>query len=220
MNPLHAQKDYQLYFNEDKVSNSQYITISLGNLNLPSGSIVACDPITTLGRSLAFNKLVPKGTYPVTAAVYVDESSSGTIALVKIEFLNKPISYWEMALTEYDDVSLMTNPNDYFGFPVNANLACFCDEITQDSFENNTAINPEDNSEEENFYEQLDQLLYENPSTQNEDYHWMNYTIPGTEQQNLILFTSGKGEGNYPCYWGMTAENEVAALVVDFFVVQ
>jgi hypothetical protein len=32
------------------------------------------------------------------------------------------------------------------------------------------------------------------------------------------MFQSGYGDGIYPAYWGMTNDNEIVSLVIDFFV--
>lgn len=45
--------------------------------------------------------------------------------------------------------------------------------------------------------------------------NWVNFTIPKTTH-NMVMFQSGKGDGNYKAYWAMGKGNKICRLILDF----
>ncbi|WP_126973299.1 DUF4241 domain-containing protein [Gynurincola endophyticus] len=217
MDFLRSKTDYSTYFTGNQ-ENMSLMELNLGNLYLPSGQIVACDPLVCLGRSLAFNKTLPAGSYPVTAYVKQNEEQGDRIALIKIEFKPDTTVRWEMALTEFDDIALMTKPDDFFGFPVDSGLASLCDAETQELYEAFTDKYYSEQSGTDIYTDYFKAMFEKNAAETDTGGNWINFTIPHSTLHNVVMFSSGFGDGNYPCYWGINAKNEVCSLVVDFFV--
>lgn len=218
MDFLRSKTDYSTYFAGSQ-KNTPLVELSLGNLYLPSGRIVASDPLVCLGKSLAFDKTLPPGSYPVTAYVRPDKEKGDRIALIKIEFTPDTVVRWEMALTEYDDITLMTKADDFFGFPVDSGLASLCDADTQELYDAFTDKYYGESSGTD-IYTDYFKTMFEKNAATDTGAHWINFTIPHSTLHNVIMFSSGFGDGNYPCYWGVNAGNEVCSLVVDFFVIE
>lgn len=61
--------DYNQYFDNNKIDGTTLEHLALRELNLPSGKIIACDPLVGLGEHPAFVKTVSPGKYPVTACI-------------------------------------------------------------------------------------------------------------------------------------------------------
>ncbi|MEG4986373.1 DUF4241 domain-containing protein [Microcoleus sp. BR0-C5] len=202
-----------------------------GDLVLPSGRIIACDPGWLWCKDVdPFSRTVPPGRYPVLLSV-VD---SGRTACAMVKFCSESPVRWEMALRPSEDLAELRG-NQFFGYGVDAGMGCFVDAqvIERRSAEELQGL--VDRAFEQKL--QLDawlaaqdlvtQLTY--PSQQIIDPSGFNLTLdPDTDTFNLTLdpdtegnasaFSSGYGDGSYASYWGFTADDELACLVTDFGV--
>jgi hypothetical protein len=210
--------DYNNFFDSPEVDDVPLELFDLGNLNLPTGNIIAADPLVMLDGAKPFNRTIAPGVYPVTACVARMEEEGNRYAFVKLQFSAKRASSWEMALIEGQKTSVLKHDDEFFGFGVDAGLGCFCDVQTQtrynqwdaDFMKQNAGGNAYDD-----FFANEFQKNAEHP-----DYvaDWLNFTVPGTADLNIVMFSSGFGDGFYPCYWGVTDNGEICSLVVDFQV--
>jgi len=62
-------EDYNKYFERKIIDNIPLELLSLGELNLTTGQIIACDPLVCLYDSLPFTRTVQPGKYPVTVCI-------------------------------------------------------------------------------------------------------------------------------------------------------
>lgn len=197
-------------------------TLEIGDLNLPSGEIIAADPFFT-SHSKPFRRSVEPGTYPVVLGLAQQELSYFRLAFSKLVFSEHPVVRWEMAIeqdfTESEIISL--TPEDFVGFGVEAGLACFLDATTniaylqkQDQF---YADNPSGN-----YYDDVLAAEFALQSGSHEksssDGDWCNHVIQSGEPGNVIIFSSGWGDGYYPSYWGLDAEGQPVELIIDFLL--
>ena len=88
MKPVYSPINYNLYFDTSSYKNTELKFLELGKLNLPTGKIVACDPLVSLGEWLAFTKIVDPGIYPVIACIANSGDFEGRYAAVKLQFKN------------------------------------------------------------------------------------------------------------------------------------
>jgi len=218
---LDAPVDYSLFFSSNQYDGIELKHLELGDLFLPTGKIVACDPLVFLRDWEPFNKNVNPGKYPVTVCVAKTENSGDRYAVVQVKFsYGEPVK-WKMALSDDRKAEELKNPGDYVGFPVDAGLGCFCDFETQKlykQFEEKFYIsNPEGN-----IYDDYFAAEFKNNAEDKEDPNdigdWLNYNIPDSEDMNVIMFHSGYGDGYYPCYWGLDKSDNICRLIVDFMV--
>lgn len=64
---LDAVTDFARYFTEPTIGAVSVDVLSLGDLHLPTGRIIACDPMTELEDAQLYMRTVPPGVYPVQA---------------------------------------------------------------------------------------------------------------------------------------------------------
>lgn len=181
----------------------------VGDLQLPTGQLVACDPLTNPDRP-AFTTQLPPGTYPVILAIaqieermvikdeefmFTDESIAFSVIRLKE---TSPVHWNMMTLAEQETETL--EEGEFFGYPVDAGMGCFMDH--------STAL-------------LLSELLSSDEGTVDtiiQQVHGSDGFDMKLGEANSILFRSGYGDGSYPTYAGIDAEGEIAAVVTDFWV--
>ncbi|MDN3025096.1 DUF4241 domain-containing protein [Streptomyces sp. S.PB5] len=182
-----------------------------GQLDLPTGHLVACDPFVYLGSGdiEPFTVTVAPGRYRVEAAVATltrpDEPADARphrrVAAARLVIREEPTVTWELALLPGQDPAELKD-DEFFGYGVDAGTGCFYDAAAEQSF-------PETEEEEGPLWD-----AFEN-SDWSEGPHLVTSTRTG---HTLAAFTSGWGDGLYPTWVGRTATGEVACFVTDFFV--
>ncbi len=108
---------------------------------------------------------------------------------------------------------------EYFGFPVGAGLGCFVDESTNDLYlkmiDQFYSENPD-----KNYYDDLLAKEFEEYSSKSEFSSeigdWNNHIIDNQKKLNIIMFSSGWGDGYYPTYWGYDEIGSTIELTIDF----
>ena len=188
--------------------DSEEITLrhrALGELVLPSGKVVACDPFV-FPEIISFALQVPPGSYPVIACV-ADFSNSGdhrvAYAILRLS-AQEPVR-GEMATTPGQDTSTLEE-GYIFGYPVDAGIGCFMDAETGAALEQKLAIDAD-------YPQTLIPELFGG-----DDIPWLNLVLDPDTGANIIIFASGWGDGFYASYWGYAADNTIACLVTDFGV--
>lgn len=213
--------DYDFYFNTDQHGDIKLSVLTLGNLHVSSGQIVACDPLVNLGDTSPFTRQIPAGHYPVKIVVAETPDMGERYALAKLELSAKNAVRWELAYTcDVENKVAALKDDEYFGFPVDAGLGCFCDQQAQLAYAKFSADfrakNPESNIYDDYFAAEFKKNA-SNQDDPNDIGDWLNYTIPNT-QHNVIMFHSGFGDGYYPSYWGLDTDGQLTALMIDFQV--
>lgn len=101
---------------------------SAGQLHLPSGRLIAADPSLLDFDAKPFNVTVLPGTYPVSVslATFVDDPGHSRVAAARLDVGDRPAVRWELALRESQD-PLDLGYREFFGFGVDAGMACFVD---------------------------------------------------------------------------------------------
>lgn len=174
-----------------------------GRLRMTSGRIKACDPLVNIGRP-PFAVEVPNGQFPVRLALVEGGIDRGRVAFARVDFSSEPVTRWEMALVGGQDVATL-KADEFFGYPVDAGIGSFVDAET-------ATVADRQMSADENLAEGwIDQGDRKTPPT-----FYLDVAIgPG----NIIMFTSGWGDGVYASWFGYDAQGRVAALLTDFLVV-
>ena len=164
----------------------------LGNLDLPSGRLYACDPFVELEQdsAAAFLASVPAGSYPIQVArVRRDGTAGSWVVAVKLVIWDEPAFTWEV-----DD--------DRPGYGVDAGAGCFIDLESVPVFEQlhgagvdspvRAAFRPADG-------EAVATILTDAASG-----------------QAMAVFSSGPGDGYYPTWIGRGVSGEVVCFVTQF----
>jgi hypothetical protein len=213
--------DYNKYFDKKEIDDTPLDFLSLGELFVPSGEIIVCDPLAGYFHAKSLTKIVKPGWYPVTISVAKTKNSGERYAIAKLEFSKDKATRWELALIEGQDIKELKEEDEFFGFPVDAGLGCFMDAKTKyfyNEFDNEFMKDHPDG----NIYDDLFAAEFKkNAKDQNDTRDigdWLNFHLPNKQDMNVIMFHSGYGDGVYPSYWGVTDGGDICSLIIDFMV--
>ncbi|WP_234361909.1 DUF4241 domain-containing protein [Plantactinospora sp. BB1] len=195
--------DYDERFAVGEGTNGAPYSIERTWLLLPTGRIVATDPLAYDDDPAPFVQAVPPGRYRVDLLV-----KGRHIAAARLVIRDESAASWEGALPEG---SLEDSDAEVVGYDVNAGAGCFTDEQTFQQL-----------SEEPDPNWQLTLL---------EDLAWMRdgpTVIPRSEvdgcsgdegdENVLVAFPSGEGDGTYRTWVGRTGRGEITCFVTDFLL--
>ena len=182
----------------------------LDKLNLPSGDLVAADAITTPDRP-AFDTRLPAGRYPVSIAIkqILTKGKQGNtgnqrVAYAKLSITDKPVAQWLLATTCKPDPKHLDD-DEYYGYPVDAGVGSFMDVRAS-----KILCGIHDSGE---------RIIAELERHDVESWSWANFVVDPVGGLNVIVFSSGYGDGTYPTYYGLTNNGEIACVVTDFMIV-
>lgn len=166
----------------------------LGMLDLPSGRLVAADP---LGEEAApFARTVTPGRYPVILHVVRDSEGEEVIAFAELRLNSAlPVRY-EMALTGEEDTSEPLEEDGFFGYEAEEGFGGFWD----------VSLSPRDAE-----VDAIEDSLVASFSPRRMAVLWNP-----AEGRSLAAFSCGFGDGAYPSFWGLDAEGVPCCLIVDF----
>lgn len=222
-NKFRCKIDLDSYFTEKKIGEMEVDILNIGEVNFPTGEILACDPLVDLEDAKTYIQKVPIGKYHVKIAVVPSKDYGDRYACVKVEFnKNKPIVY-ELAVTGVEESMDEASEDEFYGFGVDAGMGCVVDKRTQEEYIKYWKKLEEDEEADNPFDDLFDDLLIENakeyPKYQREYGDWVNFTIPNTEC-NIPIFTSGWGDGYYPCYFGFDERGELCGFYIHFIDIE
>ncbi len=184
-----------------------------GKIHLPSGKLVACDPLIT-NDMLPFEISFPKGDFPIFVH---KERESNCIAYVEIQFSEKAASEWKMATTKGQNIKDL-NAEEIFGYPVESGMGCYMDEKTQEQL--NLLEQKLFRRKADDFmgiYEEFfhDHFFDHNGAIDQYAFLQPNAEFPG----NISAFETGYGEGFYASYIGFDQEQKPVKMVTEFIEV-
>ena len=215
--------DLESYFSEKKIGDVEVDTLEIGEVNFPTGEILACDPFIELEEKKPFIQKIPAGKYPVIISVVPSEEYGDRYACVKVEInKNKPVVY-ELAVLGNEEDMDGAGEDEFYGFGVDAGMGCVADKKTQEEYIkywNKIAKEKDvDNSFDDIFSSLLEESAKKYPKYQCDYGDWVNWTIPGTDC-NLPIFASGWGDGVYPSYFGYDENGEVCGFYIHFINIE
>ncbi len=191
-----------------------------GELRLPSGSIVACDPVMFLDGAEPFERVVAPGTYGVEVGV----TDEGVVAYALVRFSDEPIVSWQVGLFANRDAPRLGLPV----YPADSGVGCFLDaEVAtalaqkgQDHFEQGAKwvdAQNVDAEDDEAWHEAFERYEKEHPPPLS-DLSAGDEVEVDEAKGNLISFRTGKGDGTYATFWGLSERDEPVVLLTDFKV--
>lgn len=178
--------------------------LEIGKLAVPSGRIVACDPFVCDGIE-AFSRRVPVGKFPVQLAVARLSHGEERVAFARILFADRPAARWVMALRP-GQIPRELEPGHIYGYGVDTGTGAFMDAEAQAAYVAATA--------DEAATERLVTALNDAPVGSRA---WL---LRPFGHANVVMFSSGFGDGFYASYFGLDGAGRVVALVTDFGVVE
>ncbi len=216
-------QDLEVYFDlSDSQDADHLIEVTVGDLKLPTGEIMAGDPFF-MDESLPFARRVQPGNYPVKLYIREIGPDDYRIAYAKVELSSEKADHWILAVSEDMEMEdlLKMQEDDFFGFAVDSGMACFLDaqtnEVYQQKMDELYQKDAGANYYDDVLAEELKEYSADSPyATEYGD--WTNHFPDANSDLNVILFSSGSGEGVYPAYWGRNANKELTELIIDFMV--
>lgn len=204
---LSGKKEFETERNGKKYKYT-IVKEHIGKINLSTGSIIASDPFMYVYNP--FTRKVQEGLYDVYLYVAKSENNDMRVAFSVIEFENKIPSRFELALTKSDDIKKLDDEG-YYGYFVDTGYGSFMDEETAKKLSD---VNQNGEYEVDDIGDETEDVLRENYVN---TYSKCNYFI-GNEDKNIIIFSSGYGDGSYPCYYGFDEKDSVCVLMNDLMV--
>lgn len=176
----------------------------LGNLPVPSGRVVAADPVSLHSQTQPFTTRFPRGRFPVELAM-ARFNGDERVAFARILFSEAPVVSWEPALLP-GQKPLPLRSEAYYGYPVDAGMALFMDAANVGPLNRYLA----DRAASENLMVTSFRLDTESPSS------GFLYALP---PDTVAAFSTGFGDGSYATYVGLDAQRRPCRLLTDFQVI-
>ncbi len=170
----------------------------LGELKVVSGRIAASDPFVTAFDEPAavFARTAPVGVFPVEACVARFDNADARVACARVRFAATEAVRWEMATFAGQEALA---DDEAAGYGVDAGTGCFYDaEARGDVDEATGAV-----------------WLAAMEARGVDTWSWHVAELSGG---NVVMFSSGWGDGFYTSYWGFDGDGTVVELVTDFAV--
>ena len=215
--------EFELSFNlAEDMGERGLVEIHAGDVNLPTGRIVASDPFFSAEQT-AFARSVEPDKYPVYIYTEQIDKLHNRIAYAKIKFRPEPATRWILALTEdiTDEELKDLDEDEFYGFAVESGLASFMDEETNEEFINKLdALQEKD--PEYNYYDEVlseEFRLYSGKNAFSRELgDWNDHRVSPDSDNNIMMFAAGWGDGYYPAYWGLNDNGDIIELVIDFLL--
>jgi hypothetical protein len=183
--------------------------VDMGLLDVPTGEIVAADPLVTPDRPPFARKVAP-GRYPV-----VLYRAQGRTALAMLRFASGAPVRWELATVAGQDVATLKD-DEIFGYPVDAGTGCFMDKAAYPLMLEREKREIATGAANFNYYD--DVLAKDYPGERDGEFV-LHVPLPESPL-NVAVFSSGWGDGFYASFWGLDASGEPLVLMTDFGVLE
>lgn len=204
--PAQASSNLGLFgLSETELARREITVTPIGDLELPTGEVIACDPLTTGTDWPVFSRKVKPGQYPVSLL-----EAQGRVAAAVLRFRPGTPARWELATLPNQDTSTLKS-DEAFGYPVDVGLGSFMDKMAM-------VLMSEQRDKlkaDQNYYD--DVLAGE--LAPNQDRFVMHHPVTGNPL-NIAIFWSGWGDGIYPSFWGLNAAGQPLVLMTDFGVLE
>ncbi len=214
--------DFNEYFEKSEIQGKELAVMNIGICSIPSGEIVACDPLSFFLENVKpYLIKVPVGEYHTEVCVVKpDDYDCARYAAVRVKFTDKRAVKFYLAMTGNENVEELAEleEGEFFGFGVDAGMACVCDKVAFEKyceFVKELEKDGENNIYDDYFAEMLEESYKQNPEFQREGGDWVNCIIPETEY-HMPVFQSGFGDGGYPAYFGYDENDEICEIVISF----
>lgn len=197
-------------FSKNFIENPLIESFEAGKINLPTGKIVACDPVLTNDMK-AFKINFPQGEFPVLVH---KERESNCVAYVEIVFSDDKITDWKLATTDDQNADELKG-EEIFGYPVESGMGCFMDFATQDDL--NTLENTLFQRKGDDFMGIYEEFFHQHFYDDNGAIDQFAMMKPSDEKAGTIFaFETGYGEGFYASYIGYDKNQKPAKLITEF----
>ena len=175
-----------------------------GELDIPDGRLVACDPYIAEFDEAPFTRRIPVGANSLVGAWAVIGPEHRRVAALALLTGGGPVVRWELAIRPDQDPSTLTG-DEYFGFGVDSGTAFLGSPASLGAL---TLIFAEDEG------------MLEDPISEALEAARPGVLIvqPEDGAPSAAICDSGWGDGMYPTWVGLDTAGEVAIVLVDFML--
>jgi hypothetical protein len=187
-------------FASERGGTIEMSTQQIAVLKLPTGRVLASDPLTTSfenpGSPLA--RAAPTGEFPVEVALARFEGGDTRLACARVRFAEprRAAVRWEVARFEGQEPP---GPDRVVGYRVDAGMGSFFDAAARARVDETTR----------------QAWLAAADDKETAAWTWHEAPLAGA---NVVMFSTGWGDGFYLSYWGFDAADQLVELVTDFEV--
>ncbi|MEZ5498276.1 MAG: DUF4241 domain-containing protein [Steroidobacteraceae bacterium] len=184
----------------------KFHSVEVGPVELSSGAITACDPLV-VPDAPAYSQAIPNGSFPVTLAIAAFPNQDERVAFARVTFAQEEPSHWRMALLPSQEDGQLGD-DEFFGYGVDSGTGCFMDAVAGQFL-------CERMKQDKRFYDVISDDMQK---TYRHTRSWLNFQPRPDRPENVICFSSGFGDGSYPSFFGLSADNRPLVLITDFQV--
>lgn len=201
-------------FTKNFIESPLLETFEAGTIHLPTGRLVACDPLVTNDMK-SFTTEFPSGDFTVLVH---KERDSNCVAYVEIIFGKEEITGWQLAVTEGQDPAELQQ-DEVYGYPVQSGMGCFMDTATQDRL--NHLENRLFHRKGADFMGIYEEFFHEHFFDETGAIDQYAFLKPDDDRPgNIFAFETGYGEGFYATYIGFSAEGQPLKAVTEFIEIE
>jgi hypothetical protein len=194
----------------------QDVTISthnIGDLTLTSGTLLPWDLLMIPDHRYCLDRTVAPGRYPIVLSVAnFLPTPDPRVAAAMLKMSDAAPVRWEPALVK------QRNPDggDRFTYGVDSGTGSFMDTDVARTLAPLVWEEWEDTNRFEQFCSHALVEMYKNSLGAHSRTGWANIVVDEDTGANVVIFSSGWGDGAYASFWGFDARGNVANLVTDF----
>lgn len=188
---------------------------AIGELIVTSGRIVACDPKWLEQAEPPFLTPIAPGHYPVNLSIAHFPDGNQRVAYATVQVQECAPVRWEIARREGDAVGAAHAS----AYSVDSGKGCFMDAALLYLLIERSAADADD----ETFYERMnigagyeDAIDEAMERTRVPTWGWANISPEPGSIANMVVFSSGLGDGAYATYAGHDADNGLVCFTTDF----
>lgn len=191
---------------------------NLGELQMPTGDLVACDPFNGLETEPFDTSFAPGGYSVILFAAELRDEVVIAYAMLVVDS-DDPVQ-WEVA-TIGEPSSSRFDVGSGDGYPVDSSLGSFMDAATAKALmDYSHAVLPDDDDYRRTVRRRVRRRL-------ERGYGWANVNLKhdadvpvpeSREEMNVVVFDAGYGPGLYSTHLGFNEDGDLARVVTDFDV--
>ena len=194
-------------FDSGRILKSRSVQVAMkchetGDIFLPTGWIVACDPIYLYDLDPFVHQIAP-GHYPVVLSIaQARHSGIQRVAFAKLRVTDESPVSWQLAAKARQHTSEAEDDSAH-GYGVDVALGSFMDMKA-------AKLLREKRNEDDRYHD----YIFEQVEGNSPD--WANIMLDPATGLNYTVFQTGFGDGTYISYWGYDDLGNIACLLTDF----
>ena len=202
-----------LGYGMSRVQDVRISTHEVGKLNLTSGKVLAWDLLMGPDERYSFKKSLKPGSYPVVLSVaHFHPSGESRIACATLRISEAQVVDWESASINHPGDE---HDGEVDSYGVDSGTGSFMDVDAARAF-CDIVWGPSESDKFEEYCQYVIAELEKNSLGGRRTTNWANIRLGDDAAPNIIVFSSGWGDGGYASFWGYDAAGDVAVLATDF----